>query len=179
MTIPATLDYRNRNQRLHDMATIATTPTKGKNRRTRASLHMDMTPMVDLAFLLLTFFIMTTRLLNPVTMQITMPDKVDEGKYSPLLPDQVLNLVLEKDNRIYWYVGLPGAVPSSTDYSSSGVRKVLLDKKREISKLHVLVKPADGSRYQNVVDVLDELSISGIERYTIVDTEAQDRELAL
>jgi biopolymer transport protein ExbD len=155
------------------MATL--TAPSGSRRKSTA---IDMTPMVDLAFLLLTFFVLTTNLTKPWTLQIDMPDKVsDTSKQKPIPAEKVLTLVLGAQNKIYWYTGIANGKGENTDFSSNGVRKILIDKKATIKNLHVLIKASDQSKYKNVIDVLDEMIITRIERYTIVEMEEPDRQL--
>src|ERR1041385_6538655 len=79
----------------------------GKVRSKKTSTRIDMTPMVDLAFLLLTFFILTTTLSKPQTMEITMPEKVKKGDEQPEVNEKkVLTLVLGPNDKVYWYVGI-------------------------------------------------------------------------
>ncbi|HET9053316.1 MAG TPA: biopolymer transporter ExbD, partial [Cyclobacteriaceae bacterium] len=103
---------------------------------------------------------------------VGMPDK--QGGSTPVNAKNVLNLVLAEDNKIYWWMELSPPVVS-TDYSSAGVRKLLLDKSSDNPRLIVLIKPKDRSRFQNVVDILDEMEITGTERFAIVDFSEDDR----
>src|SRR5258706_12388144 len=78
---------------------------KGKHKKVRAkksSTHIDMTPMVDLAFLLLTFFMLTTTFSKPKTMEINMPIK-DKEKPEPI--NNAVTVLLTDKNRVYWYYG--------------------------------------------------------------------------
>ena len=130
-----------------------------------------MTAMVDLAFLLLTFFMLTTTLMEPTVIAINMP-KEDEGGHPPPVPSKrVLTLVLAERNKLYWYTGLTDPELYETDYSSNGISAVLITKKREVSKLIVLVKPSDSACYQNMVDVIDEMEILDIPYYLVKITE--------
>ena len=88
-----------------------------------------------------------------------------------------LTLVLGEQNKIYWYTGIANGKAEPTDFSSNGVRKILSDKKARIKNLHVLIKASDLSQYKNLIDVLDEMIIGGIERYAIVEMEKPDEEL--
>jgi biopolymer transport protein ExbD len=146
----------------------------GKVRSKKQSTRIDMTPMVDLAFLLLTFFILTTTFNKSRVLPLIMPDKAD-GKPPEISADNVLNLVLSKEDKIYWWTGItpPARV---TNFSSEGVRKILLER-RNNPKLMVLIKPEDDSRFANVVDILDEMKIAEIERYAIVDVTEDDRDI--
>lgn len=137
-----------------------------------------MTPMVDLAFLLLTFFVLTTNLNSPWVLEMEMPDKLtDTTKQKPIKAEKVLTLVLGGQNKIYWYIGIANDKAENTDFSSKGVRKILIEKKATIKNLHVLIKASDQSKYKNVIDVLDEMIITHIERYTIVEMEEPDKQL--
>src|SRR5436190_11609487 len=82
----------------------------GKHKKVRAkksSTHIDMTPMVDLAFLLLTFFIFTTTFSTPRTMDITMPVKDAKEEDQTKVPaSQTLSILLTGNNKIVWYMGV-------------------------------------------------------------------------
>jgi biopolymer transport protein ExbD len=150
----------------------------GKVRSKKTSTRIDMTPMVDLAFLLLTFFVMTTTLNKPQTMEITMPEKVKDEDKPPMVNEKrVLTLVLGENDKIYWYLGITDPTVELTNYSSDGVRKVLLRENQQIKEMVVLIKPSDESKYKNVVDILDEMNISNIARYALVDITDVDKEL--
>src|SRR5688572_9995727 len=119
----------------------------GKVRAKRSSTRIDMTPMVDLAFLLLTFFVMTTTLNKPQTMEITMPEKPKPGDEMPEINEKnVLTLVLGEDDKIFWYIGITDPKVEVTNFSATGVRKILLAKKAELPKLVVLIKAMDEDR---------------------------------
>lgn len=142
----------------------------------KSALTIDMTPMVDLAFLLLTFFVLTTSLSQPWTLPIIMPEKViDTGKQPPIDQKRVLTLVLGKQDEIYWYVGFLDGHAKKTNFSSNGIRKILVAKKAEIKDMYVLIKPSDQSQYKNVVDILDEMIITEIKRYAVVELEIGDK----
>jgi biopolymer transport protein ExbD len=150
----------------------------GKVRSKKTSTKIDMTPMVDLAFLLLTFFVMTTTLNKPQTMEITMPEKPKQEDNQPLVNEKrVLTLVLGEKDKIYWYLGITDPKVSVTGFSDDGVRSLLLRENSRIKDIVVLIKPSDASRYKNVVDILDEMSISNIARYALVDITPVDKEL--
>lgn len=153
----------------------------GKDKKVRskkASTSIDMTPMVDLAFLLLTFFMLATTFNKPQTMEITMPEKPKKEDNQPLVNEKkVLSLVLGKDDKVFWYVGITDPQIQVTNFSQDGVRKVLLDQNQQIRDLVVLIKPSDGSKYKNLVDILDEMQISNVARYALVDITPEDVEL--
>lgn len=146
-----------------------------KVRAKKMSTKIDMTPMVDLAFLLLTFFLLTTTFNKPKTMEVNMPDKVDdETQQTKINENDILNLVLAEDNKIFWWVGLEPPV-NTTDYSKDGVRKVVLQHTRANPKMMVLIKPKDESRYENMVNILDEMDITDTKRYAIVEYSPDDK----
>lgn len=150
----------------------------GKVRVKKSSTRIDMTPMVDLAFLLLTFFVMTTTLNKPQAMQINMPDKPKEGDEQPEVNEKnVLTLVLGEDDKVYWYIGITDPKVEVTDFSATGIRKVLLEKKAEIPKLIVLIKSLDEARYKNMVDIMDEMNISSVQRFALVEITDVDKDL--
>jgi len=155
----------------------------GKVRSKKSSTRIDMTPMVDLAFLLLTFFVLTSTLNKPQTMEITMPEKPKEDTKVPEVNEKnVLNIVLGENDKVYWFMGLAGGDVAPevmrTDFSAKGIRKVLFEKKAEQpKKLVVLVKAMDTSRYKNFVDILDELNITTTRTYALVDITDPDEEL--
>jgi biopolymer transport protein ExbD len=107
----------------------------GKKRAKKTSTHIDMTPMVDLGFLLLTFFILTTTFNKPQAMQLTMPKKLDDPTVKPntVAADHTLNVLLTKDNTVYYYFGMAdptkGALPAlnKVTFGPDGLRKVLID----------------------------------------------------
>lgn len=150
----------------------------GKVRVKKSSTRIDMTPMVDLAFLLLTFFVMTTTLNKPQAMQINMPDKPKEGDEQPEVNERnVLTLVLGENDKIYWYIGITDPKVEVTNFSATGIRKVLQEKKAENPKIIVLIKSLDEARYKNMVDIMDEMSISSVQRFALVEITDVDKDL--
>lgn len=145
----------------------------GRVRSKKISTKIDMTPMVDLAFLLLTFFILTTSFVKSTTLELQMPDA--SGPQSPMSARNILNLVLAENGKVYWWNGLDGKV-QTTNYSNKGIRDLLLTQRRLNPKIMVLIKPTDDSKYENIVDVLDEMEITNITRYTIMDFTNEDKE---
>jgi biopolymer transport protein ExbD len=141
-----------------------------KVRVNRKSTRIDMTPMVDLAFLLLTFFILTSAFNKGYMMTLDMPQK--EGTPPMVNEQDVLNIVLAENNKVYWWMGLEPTAQQSS-YSSEGIRKVLLERRQP--KLVVLIKPMDNSKYENMVDLLDEIAITETRTYAIVDFTDDDQ----
>ncbi|MGC4021625.1 MAG: biopolymer transporter ExbD [Cyclobacteriaceae bacterium] len=150
----------------------------GKVRSKKTSTRIDMTPMVDLAFLLLTFFVLTSTLSKPQTMEITMPEKPKPDDVRPEVNEKkVLTLVLGENDKVYWYVGITNPEVKRADFSKDGIRKILMEKNAEIREMIVLIKALDESKYKDMVDVLDEMTICNIKRFAIVDVTSVDKEL--
>jgi biopolymer transport protein ExbD len=107
----------------------------GKKKAKKFSTHIDMTPMVDLMCLLITFFMLTTAFSKPKAMEITMPEKDDtEKKDAPKIEaDRTINILVSGNDKIYYYFGLadpkqPLPKLIETDYSKDGIRKMLLQR---------------------------------------------------
>jgi biopolymer transport protein ExbD len=116
---------------------------KGKKggKKPKAKKHgtrVDLTPMVDLGFLLITFFMLTTSMLKPQSMDLSVPskDKVEEEDQNKVKASQAITILLGKDNTLYYYFGAQqnGVDPElvKTDYSSEGIRQMLLKKNAEV-----------------------------------------------
>ncbi|WP_207433959.1 ExbD/TolR family protein [Sabulibacter ruber] len=153
----------------------------GKKRAKKGSTKVDMTPMVDLGFLLLTFFVMTTTLAKPQIMEINMPVKPKErDQQNELKASNAMTVLLGSDNRIFYYKGLhqpaEGIIPQleESNWSAKGIRQTLLTETRANPKLVVLIKADETSSYKNLVDILDEMSITGTQKYAIVELDNAD-----
>ncbi len=151
----------------------------GKKRSKKASTKIDMTPMVDLGFLLITFFMLTTTLAKPVTMQLSMPDKTDTKETSPVKLSETLT-ICPAENKIYYYQGIPGspdAVLQVTDYSDKGIRQILFDFKKRIgNNFTIVIKATKEAKYKNMVDLLDECAITDNKRYALLEIDAATEE---
>lgn len=152
----------------------------GKKRSKKASTKIDMTPMVDLGFLLITFFMLTTTLAKPVTMQLSMPDKTETKETSPVKASETLT-VLPDENKVYYYQGKPGdatTVVQVTDYSDQGIRQVLFRLKKQIGQnFTIVIKATKGAKYKNMVDLLDECAITDNKRYALLEITPIDEEM--
>jgi biopolymer transport protein ExbD len=161
----------------------------GKVRSKKQSTRVDLTAMVDLAFLLITFFMLTTTLAKPQAMDLAMPDKdkVDQQELT-VADNRTMTILLGANNRLEWYMGLvdkPLTPPQVDNFGRNGIRKALVENAKKViaatgdpSKgLIVLIKPSEHSNYRNFVDILDEMKVSNIERYAIV--EISDPDIAL
>jgi biopolymer transport protein ExbD len=117
----------------------------GKVRAKKQSTHIDMTPMVDLAFLLLTFFMLTTTFGKPKTMEINMPVKPPPGQEILNEVNNAITILLSGDNKVYWYYGelKPETKLTLTDFSATGIRKLFLDyNKQAVDEIKTLKENA-------------------------------------
>ena len=111
----------------------------GKKRPKKGAVRMDMTPMVDLAFLLLTFFILATSLSKPKTVEIIYPKEVENKDDKTKLADELATTLIigEDENQIFYYTGKFNPDTTTlltTDFSKDGFRKVLIEKNRTINE---------------------------------------------
>lgn len=146
------------------------------------STRVDLTAMVDLGFLLITFFMLATTFNKPKTMEVNKPAKPEKPEEEPPIKmSKTVSLMLGDNNLVYWYVA-PDEVDANTkiemdsvDYSPEGLRKVVLKRIDEVHKqwtdttnLFVMIKPLPKSKYKNIVDVLDEMNICNVKTYAIL-----------
>lgn len=155
----------------------------------KVSTKVDMTPMVDLAFLLVTFFMLTTTFSKPQAMLVNMPDKTPNDDKIKVSEDRTTTLVLAENDKVYYYVGAKNPELKLTDFSPNGLRKLLIDKVKRAeaqikagadpkkTKPIIVLKAKKESKYKNFVDAVDEMAISGIEIYAIVDITPEDLEM--
>lgn len=158
----------------------------GKKRAKKMSTKIDMTPMVDLAFLLLTFFMLTTTFAKPNVMQLTMPVKEkNEDEQTKLKESEAFTVIMGENNKVYYYAGMNSpndktvAAPDLkvTNYGPNGIRQVILDRQRVQPKTVILIKPDDKAVYKNMVDILDEMNITNQKKYALVKIAKADQDL--
>ena len=150
----------------------------------RLQPRVDLTAMVDLAFLLITFFMLTTTLNKEQALDVAMPDSTDSTDFAPLADNRTVTLLLGEDGRVDWYWGMldkPLAGPHSTVMGKDGIREVLLQKKDEVPKLTddgkgliVVIRPSARAAYASLVDALDEMRICGINQYMIGEISPEE-----
>lgn len=148
----------------------------GKVRSKKASTKVDLTAMVDLAFLLITFFMLTTTLNKPQAMDIAKPDKDDKTDQKlELKASQTMTILLGKHDKVAWYMGVAGAsAPTVENFTE--IRKSILDEKAKVQaasgkSIVMVIKPTSGANYKNFVDIMDELNITGIKTAPAIDDE--------
>jgi biopolymer transport protein ExbD len=139
---------------------------KGKKLSTR----VDLTPMCDLGFLLITFFIFTTTMSQPTAMRMFLPKDVkNPDEQNKVKNSAVITLLLGKDDKIYYYEGDDPTKMLQTTFKM--VRDVVVDKKRRTDPKDfvVVLKPTPDATYKNTVNILDEMTIDEVKRYAMVD----------
>jgi biopolymer transport protein ExbD len=156
---------------------------KGGQRSKKQSTRVDLTAMVDLGFLLITFFMLATTFNKPKTMEVNMPDKAKDLKdQPPLKASKSLSVLLGERDKVYTYIDPEKPVVDSTDFSKDGIRAIILRRQQEVAaqwgnkdELVVLIKSMPKARYKNLVDILDEMAITGTKRYAIVEPDNNDK----
>jgi biopolymer transport protein ExbD len=193
----------------------------GKKRAKRHPAMVDMTPMVDLMCLLLTFFILTAAFNKPKVMVLNMPDKKPTNEHPKVYVERMLNILVGDSGKIYYYIGMveagkPDPALTKSNLSKDGIRKVLLEKNKGLFKRNteynnqlltgklkdpdsivqknikewkkedainskggptVLIKVADKAKYKDVVSLVNEMAITDIAIYAIVDLSAREKDM--
>lgn len=166
----------------------------GVKKAKKLSTRVDMTPMVDLGFLLITFFIFTTTMSTPATMKLFMPkDEKDKEKQTEVKESGALTIMLGKNNGVYYYEGQIKADGSNFKTSTfKEIRKVISDKKLQVMEngrrlgypkdtldkdFVVVIKPNSEATYKNTVDILDEMTINQVHRFALIDITDDENKL--
>ena len=177
----------------------------GVKKAKRLSTRVDMTPMVDLGFLLITFFIFTTTMSSPKALNLNMPkDTKNEEELNKAKESGALTIMLGKNNGVYYYEGQ--LLPDGSNFKTAtfaSIREEIINKKKDVIKTHVhddkcpkiwaenkgdknscldrdfvvVIKPDEDATYRNTVDMLDEMTINGVKRYAMVDITPQELEV--
>jgi len=156
-----------------------------KVRSKKQNSKVDLTAMVDLAFLLITFFMLTTTLSKPQAMELGLPDKEnpkDHHEDIKVEENRTMTIMLGDNDKLVRYVGLlatpvAGGAPKDFAYGKEGIRKELLSRKASVlaytkdpkKGMIVIIKPSKKSKYKNLVDILDEMAIVDVPTYAIVN----------
>ncbi len=151
---------------------------KGKGRkRSRLGVRLDMTPMVDVAFLLLTFFMLTTTLLTPQVMEITMPP--DSKIPVEIAESNLLTLRIRADMAVFWNMG--SEAPQKI--AENDVQKILKEHLQINPKLSTLIKIDRQAKYQTLVTMVDDLNETQAllhqteKRFSLVAMDDTDKKL--
>ena len=140
-----------------------------------------MTPMVDLNFLMLMFFMFTTTFSKPNVMDLGLPAKPKKDQKQPdteIKLSNSISLIIGKDNRIFYHqqdqAGLTDQTLFETNFDREGITKVIEQAKANAfdkTKFTVIIKPTDDAVYKNFVDILDEMAITKSEQYGVTDVK--------
>lgn len=153
----------------------------GVKKSKKLSTRVDLTPMVDLGFLLITFFIFTTTMSQPTAMKLFLPKDTEKPEEQNKVKESgALSLLLGNKDVVYYYEGTlapDGSNFKTTNYKD--VRKVIIDKKKATKPedFVVMIKPGPDATYRNTVDLLDEMTINEVKRYALVDVFPIERQM--
>lgn len=166
----------------------------GVKKAKKLSTRVDMTPMVDLGFLLITFFIFTTTMSTPSTMKMYMPkDEKNPENQTEVKESGALTILLGKDNGIFYYEGKlkeDGSNFKSSTYKE--IRDEIINKKKAVMEngkrlgypkdtldkdFFVSIKPNPEATYKNTVDILDEMAINQVHRFGLIDISEDENKL--
>lgn len=145
----------------------------GVKKAKKLSTRVDLTPMVDLGFLLITFFIFTTTMSQPTAMRLFLPkDTEKKEEQNKIKESGALTILLSKDDAVFYYEG--ALEPDGSNFQSTNfkeIRDIIIDKKKRTNPedFVVVIKPGDEATYRNAVDLLDEMTINDVKRYAMVD----------
>ncbi len=160
----------------------------GKVRSKKMSTRIDMTPMVDLGFLLITFFILATTLSKPSSMTLNVPDKTKTLETAPVKASNVMTIFLGANNDIHYIFGKAASEDPEFKTVRFGydLRQAILQSSQKVQqatgaddKFVVVIKPTKVSTYKNLVDILDEMKITHTSRYALVDNLTDDEKKLL
>lgn len=164
--------------------------SKGQRRAQKRSTQVDLTAMVDLGFLLITFFMLASAFSKPKAMEVNKPVPEDNGREAPIQESRTLTILAGKNDKLYCYTAADDALHVNVDtinFSRNVLRSKILERKQEVIKMWgndqdfvVLLKLFPRSKFRNMVDLLDEMKICGVKRYAIVDElNETDQQIAL
>jgi biopolymer transport protein ExbD len=160
----------------------------GVRRMKRHSVRTDMTPMVDLGFLLITFFVFTAEISKPSVVKLNMPT---DGPPSHLGLSNALTILLDGNDRIYYYHGdwkdasANNAIVETNLSVKNGIGKVIREKQLQLdinnkkegrNGLMLLIKAGKHASYKNVIDALDEAMINVVKKYALLKPDPEELE---
>ena len=145
----------------------------GVKKSKKLSTRVDLTPMVDLGFLLITFFIFTTTMSQPTAMKLFLPKDTDKPEeQNKVKASGALSIMLGQKDGVFYYEG--ELLPDGSNFKYSNfkeIRDVIINKKKSTDPddFVVVIKPGPEATYKNTVDILDEMTINDVKRYAMVD----------
>jgi biopolymer transport protein ExbD len=142
---------------------------KKHKKKRRLRIRIDMTPMVDVAFLLLTFFMLTTYFSKPQTMELNLP--ADEKAQVEVAESNLLTIRVAPNGDLFWNTGMDPAHPIDV----KELRKFLVDKNKENPKLITLLKIDRDGKYSMLIKVMDEINIAQVTRFSLAPMSEYDK----
>jgi len=165
---------------------MASQEKTGVKKSKKLSTRVDLTPMVDLGFLLITFFVFTTTMNKPKVMDLSEPA---DGKPMPVVASATLTILLGKANQLYYYEGILDVASVSNRFktcSFKDIRAIIRNKRNAVpggdqpaSKLMYIIKAGTESTFKNMIDLLDEMVINGIYPGHYAEADLSEEEAAL
>jgi biopolymer transport protein ExbD len=135
----------------------------------RVGIRIDMTPMVDIAFLLLIFFMVTTVFRAPQAMEMNRPPK---DTHVEIAESNVLIVLVDDEERVFWRVGEePLEAVEKEDLG-----RFFTDQLEENPDVTVLVKLHRDATYEMMVDIMDELEYAEMSRFSLIPMTEEDLE---
>lgn len=144
---------------------------KKRKKGRRLGIRIDMTPLVDVAFLLLTFFMLTTSMSRPQTMEINLPPDADIKV--EIAESNLLTLRINEKGEIFWSIG----IESPQRIKFEDLRKFLRERAQTNPKLVTLVKVDRAGKYNMMVNIMDELNLAEITRFSLAPLLEADKTL--
>lgn len=144
---------------------------KGKKKKRRIGIRIDNTPMVDVAFLLLTFFMLTTTMNKPQTMEINLPPSNDVTVEVAM--SNLMTLLVKEDGSIYWNIGVDP--PEKVEFK--GLRGLMTERNAANPKLITLIKIDRKGTYRMMVDIMDELNLANVTRFSLAPMSDNDKKI--
>ncbi len=158
-----------------EQSSTANKKRPGVRRSKKLSTRVDLTPMVDLGFLLITFFIFTTSLSRPKALAIRLPKDVPDDIRQKQPASGALTFLLAGHDSVYYYEGDDLRTMQPT--SPAGIRTVILAKKIKTNadNFMVIIKPGREASYRNIIEMLDEMNISAVKKYAMVEISPEEK----
>ena len=161
----------------------------GVKKPKKLSTRVDLTPMVDLGFLLITFFVFTTTMAKPTVMNMNEPKDDKPEDQMKTKESATMTILLGKADQVYYYNGILSAENASDQFKSTNfkdIRKIILDKRNSVpngdqkkSDLMFIIKADKQSKFKNAIDILDEMSINRIWPGHYAEVDMSDTEAML
>lgn len=168
------------------MAEVIAQEKQGGSKQRKKLIRVDMTPMVDLGFLLITFFMFTTNFTKPNVMDLGLPakDPNPSPKRYEILPKNQVTFILGKDNRVFYHQQSKEDLNKNnlkeTDFNGLNITKIISEAYNKAPKKEnftIIIEPTDDANYKNFVDVLDNIAISKKERYGVTDIKPWEKKV--